>query len=462
VSGEQHWPIPAGWIWAEAGAIGMVDLGRQRSPVNHTGPDMRPYVRSANITWQGWDFSDVKAMNFNTSDFATFQLRYGDVLLNEGSGSASEVGKPAVWLEQIQDCCFQNTLLRFRSEVINPWYARAFFDFSARAGHLVSHTQGVNIFHIGKRGLESFHLPVPPVSEQHRIVAKIDQLSARVTRAREELEAVRILGIRAKRFVLKSAFAGSLTGDLRGSSSLVGWRTLQLHDIAEIQTGITLGKQRSKDEPLVERPYLRVANVQRGRIDLQDVKRIRITEKEYNRLRLCHGDILMNEGGDRDKLGRGWVWHGQIEDCVHQNHVFRVRLRDKFYPPELISLYANEFGQQHFLDQGKQTTNLASISKAKLATLPLILPPNNEAGELLRRIEHSFAAIDRLAAEARSARDALDKLDQAILAKAFRGELVPQDPNDEPASVLLERIRAERAAAGPAPKRGRRPRGAAA
>jgi type I restriction enzyme, S subunit len=202
---------------------------------------------------------------------------------------------------------------------------------------------------------------------------------------------------------------------------------------------------------MIECPYLRVANVQRGWLDLKEVKNIEVTEQEASRLYLRYGDILMNEGGDRDKLGRGWFWEGQIENCIHQNHVFRVRLYDPKFPPKLISLYANEIGQSHFFDEGTQTTNLASISKTRLSSLPLRLPPVREALEILARIETAFAWIDRLASETTNARRLIDHLDRAILAKAFRGDLVPQDPNDEPASVLLERIRAERQAT-PAPR----------
>jgi type I restriction enzyme S subunit len=180
-----------------------------------------------------------------------------------------------------------------------------------------------------------------------------------------------------------------------------------------------------------------------------------VTQKEVDKLALQPNDILMNEGGDRDKLGRGWVWEGQIPLCIHQNHVFRVRLYDQDFPAKLISYYANAFGQYFFMEQGKQTTNLASISKSKISKLEIPIPPIDEAKEILAKIQSAFAWIDRIAAEQTNATKLLGKLDQAVLAKAFRGDLVPQDPEDEPASVLLDRIRQERAAQ---PKAKRQPR----
>ncbi len=106
--------IPLTWKAIAVEFIGDVILGRQRSPDNHNGPNMRPYVRAANITWAGWDLSDVKEMNFDEADFNKFKLRPGDVLINEGSGSADEVGKPAIWNGEIKNCCFQNTLIAVR------------------------------------------------------------------------------------------------------------------------------------------------------------------------------------------------------------------------------------------------------------------------------------------------------------------------------------------------------------
>jgi type I restriction enzyme S subunit len=304
---------------------------------------------------------------------------------------------------------------------------------------------------------------LPPLTEQRRIVAKLDALTARLARARAKARRIHELADKLRRGTLRQAFAGALThsqshADESGNAALPeGWTLQELGQISDIQGGIQVGKKRQGAEPLIETAYLRVANVQRGWLKLDEIKTIGVTADERARLLLHPGDIMMNEGGDRDKLGRGWVWRGQVADCIHQNHVFRIRLHDREFPPEFISHYANEFGQQYFIDEGTQTTNLASISKRKVAALPVPLPPTEEARRIIELITEAFARADRLEAEARKVLALIDRLEAAILAKAFRGELVPQDPNDEPASVLLERIRARRDAE-PKAKRGRRPK----
>lgn len=305
------------------------------------------------------------------------------------------------------------------------------------------------------REIAGFSFGLPPLAEQERIVAKLDSLLSATARARKELDAIPALIAAQKRALLSAAFTGELTADWRESNAdVTPWHECTLGDISEIQSGVALGKKRTGVSQLVSKPYLRVANVQRGHLDLVEVKETFVTPMEAEKLRLKHGDILMNEGGDRDKLGRGWVWEGQIEDCIHQNHVFRVRLKDGKFPPRFVSYYANEFGAVHFAKEGTQTTNLASISKAALSRLPIRMPSNAEATEVVRLIEIGLAVLDRIAAEHARAMALLPNLEQAILARAFEGRLVPQDPNDEPASILLDRIKAERAAITPE-KRGR-------
>jgi|GEM_PF-641215 len=304
--------------------------------------------------------------------------------------------------------------------------------------------------------LKSYPLRIAPSLEQRRIVEKLDILTGRTDRAHDELSRIPELVAKYKSCFLRLAFTGQLTSDFRGEHSRKGtgvenipdsWAVKPLGEISEIQGGVQVGKKRSSSTDLVEVPYLRVANVQRGWLDLEEIKTIGVTPQEKERLLLRMGDILMNEGGDRDKLGRGWVWNNQIADCIHQNHVFRIRLKDSSLPPEFVSHYANEMGQQYFVDQGTQTTNLASISKRKLAALPVPVPPSDEAVEIVNRIDAAFAWLERISSEQAAASKLLPELDAAILSKAFRGELARQNPDDEPASRILARVSVEGQAA---------------
>ena len=149
----------------------------------------------------------------------------------------------------------------------------------------------------------------------------------------------------------------------------------------------------------------------------------------------------MNEGGDRDKLGRGVVWQGRIDPCIHQNHVFRVRLLDPDYPSEYISHYANELGRTYFANAGTQTTNLASISKSRLSEFPIPLAPRDQAIRIVQAIEVVFARVRTIERERKRAKVLLENFERAILTKGLQGRLVPQEPNDEPASILLQRLR---------------------
>lgn len=170
-------------------------------------------------------------------------------------------------------------------------------------------------------------------------------------------------------------------------------------------------------------PYLRVANVQRGHLDLAEVKTIEVTHEEANELRLRPGDLLLNEGGDRDKLGRGWVWEGQLPECIHQNHVFRARPVLPELQSTYLSHFANEVGQSFFVDQGKQTTNLASVSMSRVKRLPVALPP---AAEQSANVHVLYKRLARARAIENVVSDSgvrLATLDRAVVARALRGEL---------------------------------------
>jgi type I restriction enzyme S subunit len=202
-----------------------------------------------------------------------------------------------------------------------------------------------------------------------------------------------------------------------------GWTWTTLDALAEIKGGITKDQNRKHTAPARSVPYLRVANVQRGYIDLTEVKEIVTTEDEIQELALKPGDILFNEGGDRDKLGRGWVWNGELPECIHQNHVFRARLHVAELNPKLISWYANTFGQKFFFDEGKHTTNLASISMSKLKGLPVPIPPPAEQTRIVAEVERRLSVVEELESVATANLQRATRLRQSILQKAFTGEL---------------------------------------
>ena len=223
------------------------------------------------------------------------------------------------------------------------------------------------------------------------------------------------------------------------------WVWKQLSAIANVKGGVTKGR-RFNGKKTIFLPYLRVANVQDGYLDLTEIKQIEVLPEDKVKYAMKSGDLLFTEGGDRDKLGRGTVWRGKVQDCIHQNHIFRVRLKTGEAIPDYVSITTkSDFSKHYFFENASQTVNLASINIRTLSALPLPIPPLPEQHEIVRRVEALFKKADEIEVRYKKAKAFVDKLTQSILAKAFRGELVPQDPNDEPASVLLERIKVERA-----------------
>ena len=171
-------------------------------------------------------------------------------------------------------------------------------------------------------------------------------------------------------------------------------------------------------------PYLRVANVQRGWLDLSEIKAIVVPIGRVAELLSEPGDVLFNEGGDRDKLGRGWVWEGQIDECIHQNHVFRARLRHKEMQPRFYSWFGNSVGASYFDAHGKQTVNLALLNMSSLKSLPVPVPSPEEQAEIVRRVDELLTLVESVNIKIDAATRQVERTSQAVLSKAFRGELV--------------------------------------
>ena len=171
---------------------------------------MRPYMRAANVTWNGISLHNVKEMDFTPAEFETYALRRGDLLLSEASGSASEVGKPAIWNDDVPDCCFQNTLIRVRApEPLVPFLHLHFYK-DALAGEFARAARGVGIHHLGAKTLSEWQIHLPPPGEQRRIVETVKSYFSRLYDVTATLERVRRNLKRYRASILKAAVEGRL------------------------------------------------------------------------------------------------------------------------------------------------------------------------------------------------------------------------------------------------------------
>ena len=246
---------------------------------------------------------------------------------------------------------------------------------------------------------------VPPKAEQQRIADYLDnrtfEIDTLLSKARSSIEEYKKL----KQAVITQAVTKGVRGEREMKDSgvewigeiPVEWRKTQLRHCATIKSGITLGKSYSKDTVLIERPYLRVANVQGGYVDLNDLATIEVTPDEDLKYRLHSGDVLMTEGGDRDKLGRGCVWHGEIEPCLHQNHVFAVQTNETILLPEFLEyLTASDVGRSYFDVTAIKTTNLACTSSSKVLAFTIPLPSIEEQIEIVSFIKKRSLGLNKL------------------------------------------------------------------
>lgn len=256
--------------------------------------------------------------------------------------------------------------------------------------------------------MKSITVPVPEYAEQERIAAFLDAECAEIDAVLEKTRASIEEYKKLKQAVITQVVTKGVRGDRPMKDSGIEWigdipaewRKTQLRHCAAIKSGITLGKKYEKTDSLVERPYLRVANVQDGYVDLSVLTTIEVTQDEDLKYRLRAGDVLMTEGGDRDKLGRGCVWHGEIEPCLHQNHIFAVQTsKDTLLPEFLEYLTVSDVGRSYFDVTAIKTTNLACTSSSKVLAFTIPLPSVEEQAEIVEALNTKCAGIDALVAK---------------------------------------------------------------
>lgn len=275
--------------------------------------------------------------------------------------------------------------------------------------------------------------PFPPAIEQSAIASFLDRETGKIDALVAEQERLIALLKEKRQAVISQAVTKGLDPNVPMKASGVEWlgevpahwEVKRLRFLAQVQTGIAKGKDVQGIET-VRVPYLRVANVQDGFIDTDDVSEIEIAVTDLSRYLLRPGDVLMNEGGDFDKLGRGQVWDGAIEPCIHQNHVFAVRPHG-IEPKWLALVTGADCGRFFFMTRAKQSTNLASISSTNLLELPVPCALPAERLTIIRYVQEAAAELDTLTTEAHRAIALLRERRAVLISAAVTGKIDVRD-----------------------------------
>ena len=402
-SSDLHWlgDVPVDWNARRIKRVmSRVDYGisvrteqEGRFPVLKMG-----HIQSGEINFFDLDFVDEVSEDL--------LLETGDLLYNR-TNSPDEVGKAAVFRGSKRDqVTFASYLVRLRTNhQANPH----FLNYLLNSEGFLTYARKLAIPSVQQSNLNSTRycripIPIPPSTEQQRIAAYLDAscaaIDAAVAAKRRQLETLDAL----RKSIIQRAVTRGIsqrpvlesTGNAWLDRVPRGWKLVCLKRIAEIQGGLTLGKQ--YEGLLIERPYLRVGNVQDGHLDLEDVSIIELPASVAQGVELRFDDVLMTEGGDLDKLGRGTLWKGEIEGCLHQNHIFAVRcFRHKLQPVFLAYVTAAQYGRDYFEATGKKTTNLACTNARKVGEFPIPLPLLREQEAICSYLDEKLGEIKSIA-----------------------------------------------------------------
>jgi type I restriction enzyme, S subunit len=254
--------------------------------------------------------------------------------------------------------------------------------------------QGTTFDAVTARHFAQLYVAVPSEkSEQAAIAHVLDTVDAAIERTRVAVARARVLDHSLLNDLLDH---GVYDRSASESKRPQYWKTKRVDEVAEVGSGVTLGKDVSGFKH-VELPYLRVANVQDGRLDLSEIKTVKVPVDEVDRYQLAPGDVLMTEGGDLDKLGRGTLWEGQIPDCLHQNHIFRVRANSSILDPRFFAyVVESDIAKRYFMRVAKRTTNLASTNKTQVRAFRFPVLPLAEQRQIVEVVAAAKGKVQGL------------------------------------------------------------------
>ncbi|EDI9055243.1 type I restriction endonuclease subunit S [Salmonella enterica] len=446
--------LPEGWVVTSiSSAISNQGLISDGDWVESKDQDPKGSVRLIQLADIGDGYFKDKSNRYMTPQKAQMlsctYLSPGDVLV---ARMPDPLGRACIFpgvnqkAVTVVDVC----LLRTSSDsAISNTILKYWINSPALRATIALNASGSTRKRITKKKLEQLEIPVASLAEQKIIAEKLDTLLAQVDSTKARLEQIPKILKRFRQAVLATAMSGKLT-------NLPTANYLKIKDIACVIGGLTKNSKRNNFELKV--PYLRVANVYENELKLDDVAEIGVQPNELRRVSLEYEDLLIVEGnGSLDQIGRAALWRKEIQECVHQNHLIKVRANKAvLYPTFLLFYLMSPQGKEEIVNRATSGAGLYTLSISKISSINVPVYSLPEQHEIVRRVEQLFAYADTIEKQVNSALTRVNSLTQSILAKAFRGDLTAQWRAENPslisgensAAALLEKIKAERAASG--------------
>lgn len=442
---------PSGWTITTIAEITEY-ISRGKSP-KYAEYSSLPVINQRAIRWFGIQKEHLKYIHPTQFHLWTAErfIRLGDVLWNStGTGTVGRAYLVTQYdLEPPKVVDSHVTIVRPNQAAIEPRFLFFWIQSPEIQENIASLATGTtNQIELSRAAIASIHIPIAPLNEQKLIANKLGVLLRRVDACRERLDRIPPILKRFRQAVLADATSGQLTEEWRDLQSI----NKMIHSVSlrDVASEFSYGSS-AKSSPSGSVPVLRMGNIQEGKLDWKNLVFTSDT-KEIEKYRLINGDVLFNRTNSPELVGKTAVYKGE-RPAIYAGYLIRVRCNADLLPDYLNYCLNSPAGRDYCWQVKSDAISQSNINARKLAAFQFKLPPVEEQAEIVRRCEALFAYADRLEARYQAARAQIDLLTTALLAKAFRGELVPQDPNDEPASVLLERIRAERAAQPAKPER---------
>ena len=444
--------LPSGWAPSTLGHV--CDSGQYGWTTSATGHGQVRFLRTTDITKRTIDWTSVPFCIDVPKDLSRYLLAANDIVVSR----AGSVGFSKLLSDVPSPTVFASYLIRFKTTfAVDPRYVAAYLRSPMYWRDIGKAAAGIALANINATKLAALPMPLPPLREQQRIADKLDTVLDRVDACRERLARVAPLLKRFRQSVLAAATSGQLTEDWRGNAAYT-WAQMRAEDAcAKVQSG---GTPKAGFTETSGVPFLKVYNIVNQRIDFEYRPQFvhpAVHAGELGKSRALPGDVLMNIVGP--PLGKVAVLTDASPEWNINQAITLFRPSARITTGWLYLLLCEGAAVRSVLGRTKGSVGQVNISLSQCRAFEFPVPPIDEQNEIVRRVETLFAFSDRLEARLAQAQTAVDRLTPSLLAKAFRGELVPQDPADEPAAELLKRLAASRSS--PAAKTRKRRQGQA-